>query len=295
MASSRRAHRQNAPGRSPACARDRAATASDRCSENRASVSTSTGVAPAYRIEATVADERVRGGDHLVARASMPSASSIRCSAAVHDETATACFAPTYAANFSSNRWVFGPIVSHPDRSVSTTSAISSSPMTGCGTAGTSADASRHTASLPSIGQVGEAGTAGIANHDGYLAGSRRPHRPARNSSLPRCALIASNPARQAAIPEAGCDDVSVDQISKLFEVALTIPNSFDLGAAGCSEPRAQGRSSQRRSKASANATASRSGTSRPLWSRQSARECRRSSWPRPAFRQPSLPRARWE
>src|SRR5688500_524348 len=38
---------------------------------------------------------------------------------------------PRYAVNCSSNSRAFGPVVIHPERSVSTTSAISSSPMSG--------------------------------------------------------------------------------------------------------------------------------------------------------------------
>src|SRR5512138_1612863 len=51
--------------------------------------------------------------------------------AAVPELTARAYRAPTASANSSSNRLVFFPVVSHPDRSVSTTSAISSSPTHG--------------------------------------------------------------------------------------------------------------------------------------------------------------------
>ena len=60
-----------------------------------------------------------------------PSARSDRCIAAVPEETATACFAPTYSANRRSSSAAFGPVVSQPERSVSATAAISSSPMAG--------------------------------------------------------------------------------------------------------------------------------------------------------------------
>src|SRR5262245_29256330 len=60
-----------------------------------------------------------------------PSASSERCIAAVPDATATACCAPTYSAKRRSSSAVAGPVVSQPERSVSATAAISSSPIAG--------------------------------------------------------------------------------------------------------------------------------------------------------------------
>ena len=47
------------------------------------------------------------------------------------DESATACFAPTYSAKRSSSSAVRGPVVSQPERSVSATASISSSPIAG--------------------------------------------------------------------------------------------------------------------------------------------------------------------
>src|SRR5215217_2739497 len=63
----------------------------------------------------------------------MPSASSARCRPAVAELTANACRpgSPRNAAKSDSKRFVFGPVVSHPERNVSTTSAISSSPISG--------------------------------------------------------------------------------------------------------------------------------------------------------------------
>ena len=52
-------------------------------------------------------------------------------SPAVQELTAMACGAPTYSANAASKRLTFGPIVIQPERSESTTSAISSSPIDG--------------------------------------------------------------------------------------------------------------------------------------------------------------------
>src|SRR3954470_11887979 len=60
-----------------------------------------------------------------------PSASSARCIAAVPEVTAIACFAPRYSANRSSSSAAFGPVVSQPERIVSATAAISSSPTAG--------------------------------------------------------------------------------------------------------------------------------------------------------------------
>src|SRR5918999_3145281 len=60
-----------------------------------------------------------------------PSATSARCMAAVPEETASACSAPMYSAKRRSSSAAFGPLVSHPDRIVSATAAISSSPTAG--------------------------------------------------------------------------------------------------------------------------------------------------------------------
>ena len=60
-----------------------------------------------------------------------PSPSRERCSAAVPEATASTCSAPTYSANRSSSSAVRGPVVSQPDRRVSVTAAISSSPIAG--------------------------------------------------------------------------------------------------------------------------------------------------------------------
>ena len=53
------------------------------------------------------------------------------CRAAVHELTATAAGAETLAANSASNWATLGPVVIQSERRVSTTSAISSSPMSG--------------------------------------------------------------------------------------------------------------------------------------------------------------------
>ena len=52
-----------------------------------------------------------------------------------HEFTATAYGAPTKRANASSNAWTRGPVESHPDSSVATTSSISSRPMAAVQTA----------------------------------------------------------------------------------------------------------------------------------------------------------------
>jgi hypothetical protein len=62
---------------------------------------------------------------------SNPMASNASWRAAVPELTATACCADTYTLNSCSNRWTLGPVVSQPERRVSTTSAISSSPIEG--------------------------------------------------------------------------------------------------------------------------------------------------------------------
>src|ERR1017187_2974577 len=62
---------------------------------------------------------------------STPTPSSARWRAAVPEFTATASPAPVNFENSCSNRFAFGPVVNHPDRSVSTTDSTSSSPMSG--------------------------------------------------------------------------------------------------------------------------------------------------------------------
>src|SRR5438128_2342780 len=57
---------------------------------------------------------------------------SARCSPAVAEFSATACAPPKYSAHTCSKRWTFGPVVIQPERSESTTSAISSSSIVGC-------------------------------------------------------------------------------------------------------------------------------------------------------------------
>jgi hypothetical protein len=61
----------------------------------------------------------------------IPSATSAACSPAVHEFSASAAGAPVKQRNSRSNSSVRGPAESHPERSVSVTAAISSSPMLG--------------------------------------------------------------------------------------------------------------------------------------------------------------------
>jgi hypothetical protein len=61
----------------------------------------------------------------------MSSALSSICIPAVADDKATEWAAPVYSLNFNSNAAVFGPVVIHPDRKVSTTEVIPSSEITG--------------------------------------------------------------------------------------------------------------------------------------------------------------------
>ena len=58
--------------------------------------------------------------------APMPSVTRAVCSPAVQELSASAPGAPRYAANSVSNRLVLGPVVIQSERSVSTTSSISS-------------------------------------------------------------------------------------------------------------------------------------------------------------------------
>ena len=102
----------------------RAASATLRLSVS-GSQSTRIGRAPVWITVAAV-EAKVSVGTSTSSPGPMPSASSPRCRPAVAELTATACGASTAAAKASSKARVFGPIVSHPERSVSTTASISS-------------------------------------------------------------------------------------------------------------------------------------------------------------------------
>src|SRR5262245_1483673 len=92
--------------------------------------STNTGVAPQWTITLAVAGH-VIGEVITSSPGSTPSAISERCSAAVPDASASTCFASRYSAIRRSSSAARGPVVSQPDRSVSATAAISSSPTAG--------------------------------------------------------------------------------------------------------------------------------------------------------------------
>src|SRR5947209_6510473 len=94
------------------------------------STSTSTGRAPTCSITFTDA-VKVSGVVITSSPGPTPSVARAVCSPAVHEFSASAPGASRYAANSVSKRWVFGPVVIQSERSVSTTSWISSSPMTG--------------------------------------------------------------------------------------------------------------------------------------------------------------------
>ena len=92
--------------------------------------STNTGVAPVWTITFAVAGQVIG----LVITSSpgpIPSATSASCSAAVPDATASTCSASRYSAIRSSSSAARGPVVSQPERSVSATASISSSPIAG--------------------------------------------------------------------------------------------------------------------------------------------------------------------
>ena len=92
--------------------------------------SAKTGVAPAWTITFTVAGQ-VSEVVITSSPASTPIASSARWSAAVPEATASTCFASRYSAARCSSSAAFGPVVSQPERSVSETASISSSPIAG--------------------------------------------------------------------------------------------------------------------------------------------------------------------
>ena len=92
--------------------------------------STKTGVAPVWTITFAVAGQ-VIGVVITSSPGPTPSATSARCIAAVPEATASTCSASRYSAIRSSSSAARGPVVSQPERSVSATAAISSSPIAG--------------------------------------------------------------------------------------------------------------------------------------------------------------------
>src|SRR4051812_41999635 len=93
-------------------------------------MSANTGVAPVWTITFAVAGQVIE----VVITSSpgpTPSATSARCIAAVPEETASACFAPTYSAKRRSSSAAFSAVVSQPERIVRATASISSSPTAG--------------------------------------------------------------------------------------------------------------------------------------------------------------------
>ena len=89
-----------------------------------------TGRAPTCSITFTEA-AKVMGVVMTSSPGPIPSVTSAVWRPAVQELSASAPGAPRYAANWPSNRWVRGPVVIQPERSASTTSLISSSPMRG--------------------------------------------------------------------------------------------------------------------------------------------------------------------
>src|SRR4029077_9641633 len=89
-----------------------------------------TGVAPAWTITFAVAGQ-VIGVVITSSPGPTPTAGSARWSAAVPEATASTCSAWTYSAKRRSSSAARGPVVSHPERRVSATASISSSPIAG--------------------------------------------------------------------------------------------------------------------------------------------------------------------
>ena len=78
------------------------------------STSTSTGVAPTWRMALIVATN-VSGVVMTSSPGWIPNAIRPRCSAAEQELTATACLQPTYSATSCSKRATFGPVPTQPD------------------------------------------------------------------------------------------------------------------------------------------------------------------------------------
>src|SRR3954462_6004090 len=94
------------------------------------STSANTGVAPVCTMTLAVAGQ-VIGVVITSSPGPTPSATSERCSAAVPDASASTCSASRNSFIRSSRRAALGPVVSQPERSVSVTAAVSSSPIAG--------------------------------------------------------------------------------------------------------------------------------------------------------------------
>src|SRR5947208_13239813 len=92
--------------------------------------STKTGVAPVCTITFAVAGQ-VIGEVTTSSSGPTPSATSERCRAAVPDASARTCSTSRNSAIRRSSSAARGPLVSQPERRVSVTSAISSSPIAG--------------------------------------------------------------------------------------------------------------------------------------------------------------------
>src|SRR4051794_1468668 len=93
-------------------------------------MSAKTGVAPQCTITFAVAGQV---SDVVITSSPGPTprATSERWSAAVHDETASTCFASRYSRMRASSSAVRGPVVSQPDRRVAATASISASEIAG--------------------------------------------------------------------------------------------------------------------------------------------------------------------
>ena len=106
------------------------ATRSGSMLRSESRTSANTGFAPAWTITFAVAGQ-VIGVVITSSPGSTPTASSERCSAAVPEATASTCSAWTYSAKRRSSSAERGPVVSQPERRVSATASISSSPIAG--------------------------------------------------------------------------------------------------------------------------------------------------------------------
>src|SRR5438132_8647837 len=107
-----------------------AAASSGSMFRSSSRTSTKTGVAPVCTITFAVAGQ-VIGEVTTSSPGPTPSATRERCNAAVPDASASTCSASRNSVIRRSSSAARGPLVSQPDRRVSVTSAISSSPIAG--------------------------------------------------------------------------------------------------------------------------------------------------------------------
>ena len=108
----------------------RRASSTDMCGRSTASMSTNTGLAPAWTTTLAVAT-KLSDGTRTSSPGPMSNTASMSCRAAVAECTATASSTPCNSANASSNRRTRWPMVSQPLSITSVSACFSAFPRIG--------------------------------------------------------------------------------------------------------------------------------------------------------------------